>query len=318
MKRLAESGYFLVAFAAIGFSFKAILVKFAYGYGVFLATLFFLEGIEAFRVKVRDLLLFAFMGIIGIGFAMLFSFYSIELIDASLSTLVVFSYPAMTVLLLMIFLKEKLAPLKMFSLVATFMGLIFVLRVDRADFLVLNKRGIICALMAALSFAIYNALSERAMKEVTPIRLISYCVIFLVGFFGFFYGNRPYPDLPEVWAIAAILGIFTGFLPFLCFMYGIKRIGAGKAVIISSLGPALTVIWAAIFLDERLDMIQIVGMALIVTGVMILKLRNPVRLVTGTGDEFKQKIGNIVKERSPAKRAFAFLYLPGGGKKRED
>ncbi len=334
MKKLATSGYFLAAFAALCFSFKSILVKFAYAYGVdamtlmlmrtfislplFLATLFLLEGKEALRVTAGELMLFAFMGVVGVGCAMLFSFYSLELIDASLSTMVVFTYPAMTVMGLMIFLRERLTVQKVLSLTATFLGLALVLRIDLMDFIAINKVGIIFALISALAFAIYNALSERAMKGVTPIKLVSYSVMFLAGFFGLLFGDGPYPANPEIWGIAAILGVFTGFIPFLCFIYGIKRIGAGKAVIISSLGPALTVFWAYILLGERLDIVQIAGMVVIVGGVMALKLRGSVRFVAGAGEEIKQGLEDIVRGSGSGKKAFAFIYVPGRGKERDN
>ncbi|MCP3678714.1 MAG: DMT family transporter [Deltaproteobacteria bacterium] len=291
MKRLATSGYFLVMMAALGFSFKSILVKAAYGYGVepmtlmlmrifialplYIVTLLIVEGRSAFTVSARELLLFAFMGITGIGCAMLFSFYSLELIDASLATLVVYTYPAMTVVLLIIFFGERATAAKFVSLSVTFLGLIMVVRVDRVDYLNLNGKGILFGLVAAFAFALYNAMSERAVKSVSPVRLISYCMFFFVAFFGILFGNRAYPDAPEVWGLAAILGLFTGFIPFLCLLYGIKRIGAGKAVIIGSLGPLFTVLWAFLLLGERLDTIQIGGMVVAITGVMALRLGKP-------------------------------------------
>lgn len=292
MKRLAASGYFLVALSALGFSFKAILVKTAYGYGVdpltlmlmrifislpfFLTTLFLMEGKNAFQVTAKNLMLFAFMGIVGIGCAMLFSFYSIEIIDASLATLVVFTYPAMTIVILFFFLKERMVASKITSLIITFLGLVLVIRIDKIDFLAVNEKGIIFGLISAFCFALYNALSEKALKDISPIRLTSFCMVFLVGFFAFFFGNRPYPNGLEVWSIATLLGIFTGFIPFLSFSYGIRKIGAGKAVIISSLGPVLTVLWAYILLREQLEVVQIFGMVMIVVGVMAIKLKRPV------------------------------------------
>ncbi|MFQ5585760.1 MAG: DMT family transporter [Thermodesulfobacteriota bacterium] len=299
MKRLATSGYFMVIVAALGFSFKSILVKAAYGYGVepmtlmlmrifivlplYLVILLLVEGRGAFTVSARELLLFAFMGIVGIGCAMLFSFYSLELIDASLSTLVIFTYPAMTVVLLIVFFGERANVAKIFSLGVTFLGLIMVVRVDRVDFLSVNGMGILFGLVSAFAFALYNAMSERAVKTVSPVRLISYSMFFFVAFFGVLFGNRAYPATPEVWGLAALLGLFTGFMPFLFFLYGIRRIGAGRAVIIGSLGPVFTVVWAFLILGERLDAVQMGGMIVAIVGVMALRLGEPERETVGIG-----------------------------------
>ena len=176
--------------------------------------------------------------------------------------------------------------------------------------------GIIFGLMAAFCFAIYNALSEKAMKGVSPVKLITYCMVFLVSFFGFFFGRRPYPDIVEVWMIASLLGICAGFLPFLLYIYGVQRIGAGKAVIVSSLAPVFTLLWTYTFLGERLDIVQIIGMGMIIFGVMILRLKAPVRLMIGTGEEIKSKLEGLTDEVSPDRRLFAFIYSTGLRKKR--
>lgn len=291
MKKIAASGYLLTLMSTIAFSFKPILVKIAYGYGVdamtlmlmrifiampfFIAALYIIEGKSALQTAPVDLAIFAFMGIVGIGGAMLFSFYSIEVIDASLSTVIVFTFPSITLLMLIVFLREKARAPMILSALTTFLGLILVVRVDKVDLLAANGKGIIFSLTAAISFAAYNVLSERVMKNISPTRVITYCMVFLTGFFGIFFGNRTYPRVPELWLIASILGIFTGFLPFLLYNYGVKKIGAGKAVIVSSLGPVFTVLLAFMFLNERFDIVQIFGMAMIVIGVMVLKLKSP-------------------------------------------
>ncbi|MFQ5428580.1 MAG: DMT family transporter [Thermodesulfobacteriota bacterium] len=299
MQRLVASGYFFVIIAALGFSFKSILAKFAYGYGVdamtlmlmrvsisvplILITLFWVEGRGAFRVTAKEVLLLAFMGIVGLGCAMLFSFYSLELIDASLSTLVVYTYPALTVAMLLFFYKEKAGPGKLISLAITFMGLVMVVRADHFDFLALNIMGVVFALIAAFSFAVYNVLSEKALKHISPIRVTAYCMVFLGGFFGLLFQGGPYPADFTVWGLAALLAIFSGFLPFILFLYGIKRIGAARTSIVGSIGPVFTVLWAYMLLGERLDTVQLSGMAMVVLGVMTLKLADPLRLAVKSG-----------------------------------
>jgi len=305
MRRLTASGYLFVIIAALGFSFKSILAKFAYSYGVdamtlmlmrvfislplILLTLFVVERMEAFKIDGREIILLAFMGIVGLGCAMLFSFYSLELIDASLSTLVVYTYPALTVVMLMTFFGEKAGLSKFVSLGLTSLGLILIVRADHIDFLALNITGVVFALIAALCFAMYNVLSERALKGLSPIRVTSYCMLFLVGFFGIAFHGGPYPTAYGAWGVAALLAIFSGFLPFILFLYGIQRIGAARTAIIGSIGPVFTVLWAFMLLGERLDRVQLLGMVFVILGVLVLKTVDPKKLITTT--RAKVKIG---------------------------
>ena len=333
MKKIATSGYFLVILSALGFSFKSVLVKTAYEHGVdsmtlmlmrmfvalpfFFAALLIVERENAFKIRSEDLLLFSFMGIAGIGCAMFFSFYSLELIDASLATLVAFTYPAMTLLMLICFFKERATLSKVLSGLVTFSGLILVIRLDKVDFLAMNGKGIMLGLISAFSYAVYNVLSEKIMKNISPIKVISYSMFFMVAFFGLFFGNRVYPTDIEVWSIASVLGIFTGFLPFFFYIYGMKKIGAAKAVIFSSISPIFTVLLAYLFLNEQLDGIQLLGMGVMIGGVILLKLRNPLKIMTGTEEEIKNKVSEIFNGNYQCKKTFAVVYIPKTAQKNE-
>ena len=268
MKRLATSGYFLITMSAFGFSFKGILAKLAYSYGVdamtlmlmrmtialpfFLLALVVIDGKDALKVSARELALYAFMGIAGIGLAMLFSLYALELIDATIATIVVFTYPAMTVALLALFNGQGLTGRRLAPIAVTFAGLLLVVGMDKAALASVNLKGAAFGLVSAFCYAVYNALSERALKDRPPIRVITCCIVFQVAFFGGLFGWREYPRAADVWAIAALQGILSGFMPFVFFTYGVKKIGVGKAVVIGSLGPVFTAVWAYFFLNERL------------------------------------------------------------------
>lgn len=289
MKRLAASGYFLIIMSAFGFSFKGILAKLAYSYGVdamtlmlmrmtialpfFLLALVVIDGKDALKVSAKELALYAFMGIAGIGLAMLFSLYALELIDATIATIVVFTYPAMTVVLLALFNGQRLTERRFLPIAVTFAGLLLVVGMDKAVLASLNLKGVAFGLLSAFCYAVYNALSERALKDRSAIRLITYCIVFQVAFFGGLFGWREYPRTADVWAIAALQGILSGFMPFVFFTYGVKKIGVGRAVVIGSLGPVFTAVWAYFFLNERLMALQVLGMFMVVSGIVLLKLK---------------------------------------------
>ena len=334
MKTYLSSGYFLIIFSSLALSFKSILVKFAFQLGVdsmtlmlmrlfvalplFVIALAIMEGKVSFKLTLREALIFGLMGISGMGCAMLFSFLSLENMEAALSNLLVFTYPAMTIVLLAIFSREKISKSKLFSLLLTFAGLAFIVRIDEAGKMAVNSSGVIFALLSALSYALYNVVGEKAMKGMSPIRVSSYSAVFLVGFFGIVFGNRVYPESLELWGIASILGIFTGFIPFLCYMYGVKKIGASKAVIISSMGPVFTTLWAFIFLGEILDTIQVLGMFLIIIGVLTIKIKSPLQFIKGTASEIGSKLESISTGGKKRKKVLAFVYVSEGETKERD
>lgn len=288
------SGYIFAILASLGFSIKSVLVKLAYSYGTdaetlmlmrvflslpfFLTALYFIEGKEGFSINKTDTPYFAFMGIVGIGLPILFAFLSIELIDASISALVVYAYPAVTIVLLSIFMNEKATIRKIASIFITFLGLIFVLKAWNIQESGINVTGIIYGLLAALFYSVYNLLGQKKIGSVAPIKVVTFCMIFVALFFGVAIGLRPYPPSIEIWLIALALAFASTFIPFVCYGYSIKYLGAGKTAILSSMGPVFTVIWAYFILGETLDITQIFGMSLIIVGIGALKTKTPKKI----------------------------------------
>lgn len=281
-------GYLLVAVSALGFSTKSVLVKLAFGYGVdpltfmlmrlyvglplFFAALFWKEGPAAFRMQARELGHFALVGLVGLGGAVYFSFAAIFELTAATATLLVYTYPALTILLTYL-LYRKISAAQIVAVVVTFAGLALVLRVGRADLATFSWIGFACGLASALCFASYNIMSERIMRKVSPLRLSAFTVGIVTIVFAAFFGAREYPREPAVWGLAALLGSFSGFLSFLAFMYGVRILGAGRTAILNSVGPLFTLFWAFLFLGELLDGLQLFGGAAVVAGVLALRLK---------------------------------------------
>ncbi len=311
MKKLLTSGYALIIFSSIALSFKAILVKVGYGLGMdaitlmlmrlyvaipfFVAALLIMEGANAFKVSTADMGIFALMGIGGMGLAMFFSFLSLELIDASVNMVLTFTYPAITVMIMAVFGGERVTASRIFSLAATFAGLALVVRLDEAGATALSGasgKGALFALLSALCYALYNTIGQKVMIRVSPLRVSAYCTIFLSAFYGSIFGMRPYPIDIGVWGVAATLGIFCGFLPFLALLYGIRSIGASRTAIISSSSPVFTATWAYLFLGEKLDTVQLAGMGMVIIGVIALKIKIPLWVVSPAliKEKFKKEV----------------------------
>ncbi|MCK4739512.1 MAG: EamA family transporter [Deltaproteobacteria bacterium] len=299
MKKTITNGYLFVILASLGFSAKSVLVKVGYTYGadaeslmllrvsIALPLVFFallaMESLRGFRINTKDLFLHALVGGGGLGCAMLFSFYSLSVMDASVSVLVIFTYPAITVLLLLLLGRERRIRYVLAPLALTFTGLLMALRIDSSSIFSANLEGTIYGLISAFSFATYNVMSKRLLRNSSPIRTTAFSTTFVVCFMVAVYTLQHSGNLsamtnqilnltPEIWVISFVLALFSGFLPFLFFLYGIEILGAGRTVIISSVGPVFTILWAGIFLGERLDTVQVTGMIVVVVGIVALKL----------------------------------------------
>ena len=82
-------------------------------------------------------------------------------------------------------------------------------------------------------------------------------------------GLDPRSVAADAWPLVIAVGFLASFLAIQTFYAGTRRIGAAKAALVSTVEPPIIVVLAWLALDERLAPIQLVGAALILTGVVI-------------------------------------------------
>lgn len=287
LREFSRSGYLLMVFAALGFSFKSILVKTIYdgyesdaitivlmrfyiGAPCFIVALLLLEGFSALKTNPREIALFAFTGVVGLGGATYFSFLAIASLGASLATLVVFTYPVITLGILAI-LDRRLQGGQVFAAILALIGLALVVQLRSGATDMIAWDGVGYGLISALCFGSYNVVIERMAGGSSPVRQAAFSITLLTLTAMLFFGQREYTHNAEAWALTGLLAIFAGFIPFLMFLYGIRRIGAGPGTIANLMGPAFNLVWAYLFFGEILNFVQMFGVALIFTGIASLK-----------------------------------------------
>ena len=69
------------------------------------------------------------------------------------------------------------------------------------------------------------------------------------------------------------MAVFSTVVPMIMFTEGIKRIGAARASLVSTVGPPWTVALAAVVLGETFTLQQVAGGALVILGVLALEGR---------------------------------------------
>ncbi len=299
-------GTIMAIVAAFGFSFKSIFVRLGFeAYGndgldtvtlmlmrfslsapVFLLLLWITEGAAGFRLSKRELIVFPLQGVIGFCGSMFFSFQAIAALGASLATLIVFSYPALVILTLGL-LDRKLHMRQIFAALLSFGGLgLIVLPTNGSGISAFSMNGtalwlgVLYGLAAAGCFAFYNVLTDRCLPGVSPVKMATGALTAATLFMMLGFGRREYPMIAGAWGVAGLLAIVAGVVPFLFFLYAIRRLGAGPVTIINLLGPAFNVLWAFLFFDESKTALQFGGIALIFAGVVSLRL-NPLERLRG-------------------------------------
>jgi len=223
----------------------------------------------------------AFAGIVCYYLGALLDFWALTLIDASIERVLLFSYPALVVLISSIMQRRAPAKRLVLALLVTYAGIF--LAMGGIDFTELRQNlfGALLVLCAALTTAVYFLIGERYTQELgatrfAAIAMSSSGVALAIHFALFRSVSELAPLQSHDWLLLGILAIACMFLPGLMQAEGVRRVGAQRAAIGSTVGPPATIVLAALFLGERLNGWQLLGSAMIVVSVLLLSRAKPV------------------------------------------
>jgi len=205
----------------------------------------------------------------------LVDFWALSLIDASIERVLLFSYPAMVVLIGSVMARRAPEVRVVAAMIVTYLGIFFAMGgIDLAE-LEANLFGASLVLVAALTTAIYFLIGERFTNELGSTRFaaigMSSSAAMLALHFAAFGSFEEFRALHAYdWLLLVILGTVCMVIPGLLQAEGMRRAGAQRAAIASTIGPPTTIFLAAIFLGERLNGWQLIGSAMIVGSVLML------------------------------------------------
>ena len=133
--------------------------------------------------------------------------------------------------------------------------------------------------LSAVFYALFLVWQGRMIGRVGPQRLAAGCMMVSAAFvFAQFLATYPWEALaqpaPVIW-IAFLTAVFCNVVPVYLYGYGVNLVGAGKAAVVSSVGPVSTMVLAGWLLGEGAGILQMAGLALVVGGTLKLGMQKP-------------------------------------------
>ena len=290
----ARAGVALIAVSASAFGAMAIFAHAAAASGAdifamllfrfFVATLLLLGWCRWQRVRFpsrRQALGIALMGGIGYVGQSLCYFSALQYAQASLVALLLYLYPVFVTILAAIFLNERLTRVKLGALVLCSLGTALTVGGGQGQPL-----GMALAVAAALIYSGYIVIGAQLTRGVDARATATLVCLAATVSFGAMGAVRASQGLPLQWptgtggwAALTAIAVCSTVVAILTFFAGLQRLGAGRASMLSTLEPVVTVLLAAMLLGETLTAAQLGGGALILAGVVWLSARGA---ATGT------------------------------------
>ncbi|TWC67265.1 DMT family transporter [Herbaspirillum sp. SJZ099] len=283
-------GLLLAIVGAVFFSAKAIVAKLMYRYQVDAVMVLTLRMIFAFPMflavaiwKARsepplaraDYLRITVLGLMGYYLSSFLDFLGLQYISAGLERLILFLTPSFVMLIAFAFFKRRVGWIEWAALAVSYFGTVLVLLHD------LNTGGSNVILGSALvlgsafTYSIYLISSGELVRRVGAIRLVAYamCVSTVACVIQFFILRMPsalFVQAAGVYQLSLFNAVFCTVLPVFLTMVAVARIGAPTAAQAGLVGPVSTLFMGAALLDEPITGIQLVGTALVLSGIWLL------------------------------------------------
>jgi len=274
-------GVFLILISGISFGAAAIFARFAYEAGTDPITLLFLRfGIASIgmilMMLVRrlplprgqillGLVLMGALGYVGQSFCY---FTALTLVSAGLVALLLYLYPAIVTVLAMLILKDPISKWKTLALLFALIGTVLTIGPVGGG----QPLGIVLGLGAAFIYSIYILVGSKITKPGTAIQSSTVIITSAAVVFGVLIAIRgaSFPTTFFGWSSASALALISTVLAIVTFLAGLERVGPTNAATLSTIEPVVTVVLAALILDESITPLRILGGLMILLAVIIL------------------------------------------------
>ncbi|MBW3586789.1 MAG: EamA family transporter [Cyanobacteria bacterium 0813] len=140
--------------------------------------------------------------------------------------------------------------------------------------------GVTAALASGITFAGYVLLTQMAAGKLHPIpfSLVNFAAIFVFSSLSLWVplSENFAPNIDQnVWPGLIIGGVVLGVLTLFSYLlnnFAIRFAGAALASVIGTLGPAMTALFAFIIINEKLQPVAILGMAVVTLSVAAMSV----------------------------------------------
>lgn len=281
-------GYLLIVAASMMWGTMGVLGKLAFEYGIQPVTLIALRLAisfltilapitmfkrKSFKIQKKDLALFLIFGVFAIALQRLTYFYALDLTTATIAAILFYTYPIFVTIYAAAVLKEKITLPIIIAIILTFFGVALVVKAYETARLSASLYGIVFGIISSVFFALYFLTAKKLRGHYTNWTLMLYgdgigAAILTPAIFSAFSELTSFPW--QLWLIIFTIAWFPSLLAYFIYSYALKHVESSKGSILSIIEPLSTAIFSATIIGENFEPLQIIGVALALTGVIVL------------------------------------------------
>jgi drug/metabolite transporter (DMT)-like permease len=201
-------------------------------------------------------------------------FGALTRIDASLTALLLYIYPALVFIGALALGRDYIDRRRIVALVLATSGAALVLVGSGTGDL--DALGVALGLGAAVAYSVYILVADRVVEGIDAFllsALIATGAAATLWTAGLVSGSLDLGFEPAGWAWIVGLALVSTVLAISAFLAGLPKIGPSTASIVSTVEPIVSVAMAMLWFGERLGLVQVVGGALVLAAVVLLAVK---------------------------------------------
>lgn len=229
------------------------------------------------KIRLRDFWCFLGTGIASIVFFNFCYFRAITLTSLSVAAVLLYTAPAMVMVMSWFLFKEALTGRKIIALVMTVAGCVLVTGVLKEGN-TLTAGGILLGLGAGFGYALYSIFTRYALERGYHSLTIT-CYTFLIAAAAavpLSHSGFVMQVAFSSWGMGAFslaFGLLCTVAPYLLYTIGLKYTDNSKASILASVEPVTAAVLGVIVFHESLTAMTVLGMVLVLAGMAVCSSR---------------------------------------------
>ena len=251
-----------------------LLVRFALAAALLAALLYVRPALRGRPPRARVVLVALGLGAVGYATQASLYFAALERLDASLLSLILYTYPLLVTVAAVALGRDRLTRARWAALAAASGGTLLVLL--GAGGAAFHPLGAALAFGSAVTYTGYILVSDTVVHRLPPVLL---CALVMTGAAGTLSVRAALTggvDLrfgPAGWFWLCCIAVVSTVVAMLTFFAGLRRTGPSTAAILSTFEPVVTTALAALTLGEFLTPVQLAGGLLVLAAVAALQVR---------------------------------------------
>ncbi len=232
------------------------------------------------RLRREDYLKVALVGLVGTSLYQLLFINGVALTTASNSALILASTPAFIALINRISGHERLDRRGWLGIALAFLGILLIIEsADGVEWGSATLVGDLLVLVAAICWSLYSVLSAPLLRVYSPLRVTALSTA--IGTIPLLLLGSPavwVQDWSRVgargWMGLAFSSALAIVVAYVIWNVGVRRIGGARTATYNNLTPVVASLVAALFLNEAITPLKILGAAVIFVGLYFARTGN--------------------------------------------